>query len=95
MSFLEEYGFDANDISEFENNTPKKIKEVILKHLELVKSNIKFIKDLGVITYKEIFINYPDMFFMDASNFEEIFNRYEKDELLEKLNNNFKLVKFL
>ena len=33
-------------IYEFENNTPKKIKDVILKNLELVETNLKYIKDL-------------------------------------------------
>ena len=43
----------------------------------------------------EYFINYPDMFLMDASNFEKYFNRYEKEALQEKLNTNYKVVKFL
>ena len=45
MNFLEKYGFEKEDINEFENNTPKKIKDVILKNLELVETNLKYIKD--------------------------------------------------
>ncbi len=95
MKFLEKYGFEKEDISEFENNTPKKIMTLIEKNQELVETNLQYIKDLGTTVYKEIFINYPDMFLMDASNFSGMFSQYETDELIEKLNNNFKLVEYL
>ncbi len=95
MNFLKEYGFEEVDVNEFLENTPEEIKKVIEKHENLVKSNLKFLKELGIDTYKEIFINFPDMFLMDASNFEESFTKYEKEELIEKLNANFKLVKYL
>ena len=95
MNFLKEYGFEEVDVNEFLENTPEEIKKVIEKHENLVKSNLKFLKELGIDTYKEIFNNFPDMFLMDASNFEESFTKYEKEELIEKLNANFKLVKYL
>lgn len=95
MNFLEKYGFGKDDITEFENNTPKKIQDAILKNLELVETNLKYIMDLGTSVYKEIFINYPDLILMDASNFSEMFSKYETDELIERLNNNFKLVEYL
>lgn len=95
MNFLKEYGFEEMDINEFLENTPEQIKKVIEKHEKLVISNLKFLKDLGIKTYKEIFINFPDMFLMDASNFEESFAKYDKKELIEKLDANFKLAKYL
>ena len=95
MKFLEEYGFNQDDIQEFVDGTPKRIMEVILKNLPLVKKNLGYVKDLGIDTYKEIFINYPDMFLMDASNFSEIFSKYNTEELITKLNSNFKMVEYL
>lgn len=94
MNFLKEYGFEEVDINELLENTPEKIKETIKKHEKLVRVNIEYLKNLGVITYKEIFINYPDMFLMDASTFEKSFSQYETKELLEKLNANYKIVKY-
>ena len=95
MKFLEEYGFDKDDIEEFVDGTPKKITEILLKNLPLVKTNLGYVKGLGISTYKEIFINYPDMFLMDASNFSEMFSKYNTEELVEKLNSNFKMVEYL
>lgn len=95
MSFLKDFAFDDADINEYINNTPDKIKELLEENIELVKVNLKYVKDLGITTYKEIFINYPDMFLMDASNFEEMFSKYNTEELIAKLNNNYKMVEYL
>lgn len=95
MNFFEKYGFLEDEQKEYEDITPEEIKKMISKHNKLVETNLQFLKDLEINTYKEIFINYPDMFLMDASNFEKYFNRYEKEALQEKLNTNYKVVKFL
>ena len=95
MSFLKDFAFDDADINEYINNTPDKIKELLEGSIELVKVNLKYVKDLGITTYKEIFINYPDIFLMDASNFEEMFSKYNTEELITKLNNNYKMVEYL
>ena len=95
MKFLEKYGFNNDEIQEALDNTPQKLQDQINKHLELVEENLKFIQGLGIDTYKEIFINYPELFLMDSSNFSEKFNQYETDDLIARLNANFKLVEYL
>ena len=95
MNIFEKFGFLEDEQKEYEDITPEEIKKMISKHNKLVETNLQFLKDLEINTYKEIFINYPDMFLMDASNFEKYFNRYEKEALQEKLNTNYKVVKFL
>ena len=95
MKFLEKYGFDNEEIQECLDNTPKKLQDKISKHLDLVEENLKFIQGLGIDTYKEIFINYPDLFLMDASDFNKKFSQYEAEDLIERLNANFKLVEYL
>ena len=52
MNFLKEYGCEEVDVNEFLENTPEEIKKVIEKHENLVKSNLKFLKELGIYTYK-------------------------------------------
>ena len=95
MKFLESYNFSQEDIEEFENNTPEKVKKTLTDNIALVEENLKYLSNLGINTYKEIFINYPDMFLLDNSNFVEIFSKYETDDLIERLNTNFKLVEYL
>lgn len=95
MKFLENYNFSQDDIEEFENNTPKKMKKTLTDNVALVEENLKYLSNLGINTYKEIFINYPDMFLMDSSNFNEKFSQYETEDLIERLNDNFKLVEYL
>lgn len=95
MKFLEKYDFTKEDIDEFINNTPKKLMDAIKESKKLVEANLGFLKGLEINTYKEIFIDYPDMFFMDPSVFKGIFDKYEKDSLVEKLNNNYKIVEYL
>jgi len=95
MKFLEKYDFEKEDIEEFVNNTPKKLMNSIKKFQDLVEINLGYLKGLEINTYKEIFIDYPDMFFMDPSNFKGIFDKYEKESLIEKLNSNYKIVEYL
>lgn len=95
MEFLNKLGFIDSEIEEYDEGTPKRMQELINENVELVSMNISFLKDLGIDTYKDIFLTYPDMFLMDNSNFTEMFNKYEKDELVTKLNHNYKMVRYL
>ena len=54
MKFLEECGFLEEDIKEYEGNTPELVRKTIDEHEALVKTNIDFLKNLGIKTYKEI-----------------------------------------
>ena len=95
MNFLEKNGFTKEDIDEFTNNTPQKILDELKKHSELVETNFKYLKSLKTEVDKEIFINYPDIFLLDASTFEKMLSQYEPDELLASINKNFKVIEYL
>lgn len=95
MKFLLEYGFTEEEINAFSENIPPLLEEQIFNSYALVGKNIEVLKDLGVNDYKNIFIKYYDMFLMDYSNFVNIFNKYERDDLVEKINNNIEIIEFL
>jgi len=95
MKFLEKYNFNKEDIDSFVNNSPKKLVDAIKEHKKLVGTNIEFLKELGVKNYKEIFIKFYDMFLMDNSNFIEVFNKYDREDLIEKLEKNVGIVEYL
>ncbi len=95
MKFLEKLNFSKDDIDEIIDNTPEKLLEIIKSQKKLVSENINYLKELGVTNYQAIFIKYYDIFLMDNSNFKDIFMKYEKEDLIEKLKKNINIVEFL
>lgn len=95
MKFLVEYGFTESEIEDFSLNVPAMLQEKITNSYKLVSQNIEFLINLGVNNYKEIFLKFYDMFLMDNSNFTTIFNNYEREDLIEKINANADIVEFL
>ena len=94
MEFLDKY-FDNDTIMYLNDNVPKVILEELEKEQKLVSKNISFLKDLGVCNIDIIFKNYYDMFLMDPGLFSEIFNKYDKEDLIEKLNKNLTIIEHL
>ena len=95
MKFLESYGITKEEIKEFENNTADVMLETIMTNKKLVKTNIQYLVDLGVKNLYEIFSNYYELFLIDHSNFESIFNKYDREDLIEKLVKNFAIIEYL
>ena len=91
MEFLNKY-FDNDTIMYLNDNVPKVILEELEKEQKLVSKNISFLKDLGVSNIDNIFKNYYDMFLMDPELFSEIFNKYDKEDLIEKLKKNLTII---
>lgn len=94
MEFLNKY-FDNDTIMYLNYNVPKVILEELEKEQKLVSKNISFLKDLGVSNIDNIFKNYYDMFLMDPELFSEIFNKYDKEDLIEKLKKNLTIIEHL
>lgn len=94
MEFLNKY-FDNDTIMYLNDNVPKVILEELEKEQKLVSKNISFLKDLGVSNIDNIFKNYYDMFLMDPKLFSEIFNKYDKEDLIEKLNKDLTIIEHL
>lgn len=95
MGFLKELNFSNEEILQAENNVPDLVINEINASKDLVIYNINFLKDLGVENFKEVFIKFCSMFLMDASKFANIFNKYDKEDLITKIKNNVAIVEFL
>lgn len=95
MKFLESYGITKEEVKEFENNTADVMLETIMTNKKLVKTNIQYLVDLGVKNLYEIFSNYYELFLIDHSNFESIFNKYDREDLIEKLVKNVAIIEYL
>ncbi len=95
MKFLEKFGFNKKDIETLKENSTNNLIKELEAHKKLVVKNLEYLNDLGVTNLVEIFIYYHDMFLMDNSNFEEIFNKYEPASLVEKLAKDVRIMEYL
>lgn len=74
---------------------PKELKEDLEMHKELVESNIDYLRELGVENYQDVFKAYYPMFLMDSSNFQDIFNKYDMKDLIDKISKNIAIIEHL
>ena len=86
MNFIEE------DISSIISD---ELKADLENNADLVKANIKYLKELGLNNVNEIFKTYYPMFLMDTSNFQSIFNKYDSSDLVEKISKNITIIEHL
>ena len=95
MQYLKNYGFSNSEIEWLNDNVTPAIKKEIDLEEKLVSANLDYSKDFGVENYKEIFNSYYGMFLMDNSSFTEIFNKYDQNDLIDKLRKNVAIVEYL
>ena len=95
MGFLKELDFSKEEIVKAENNTTDLIINEILDSKDIVMHNLNFLKNYGVTNYKDVFIEFCSMFLMDPSKFANVFTKYEKEDLIDKIKNNVAIVEFL
>ena len=95
MKYLLDYDFTNEEIENLSANIPSLLLKCFLNSYRLVSKNIETLKEMGIDNYKTIFIKFYDMFLMDNSNFKAIFNKYDRDDLVEKIEKNPEIVEFL
>ena len=88
MKFLEKFGFKKEDIEALKENSTSSLIKELEAHKKLVSKNLEYLSNMGVTNLIEIFTHYHDMFLMDNSNFIEIFNKYDQQDLIEKIDRN-------
>ncbi len=92
MEYLQTLGFTQDQINRILNINHEIVVDQITKKPRLVKNNLIFLKDLGVTNYKEIFVEYAEVFLQDTSVFKEIFLMYDREDLIEKLKRNMSII---
>ena len=95
MKFLEKLGFTKEDIQTFENSVADVMLDMLAKNKKLVKANMEYLKELGVKNLHDLFFQYYELFLIDHSNFESIFNKYDREDLVEKINKSADVVEYL
>ena len=65
MRYLENYGFKETEIKWLEENVCQTLKKALIEEQKLVGTNIGYLKNLGVLNYKEIFNKYDQADLVD------------------------------
>ena len=95
MEFLLDNGFDENIVKKLQKEIPEWEQIDLTNSKGLVEANLDFLKELGVKDYVEVFQAYYPMFLMDKSNFANVFNKYDKNDLLDKISKNMTIIEHL
>ena len=95
MKYLLDLGFNEETVNILNKNIPALAIEILDKKEELVTTNIKYLIDLGVSNYVDAFVRFYNMFLMENKDFDEIFSKYDREDLVAKLEKNVAIMEYL
>ena len=95
MDYLEKYNFTKDDISSFINDVPASVIKLLEEQEKQVSNNIKYLRELGITNFKDVFINYYELFLNDDTTFRGIFEKYDQADLVDKISKNINIVEYL
>ncbi len=95
MNYLVELGFSEQLVNLIVKNIPATAVAKLTEEEKTVTTNIKYLKDLGVSNYIEAFLKFYNMFLLDNTAFDEIFSKYDREDLIAKLEKNVAIMEYL
>ena len=95
MMYLKNFGFEEDVINTMCENIPALAVEKLIENEETVTNNIKYLIDLGVTNYVDAFLKFYNMFLLDYETFDEIFSKYDREDLVAKLEKNVAIMEYL
>lgn len=93
--YLKELGFDEKLINQMIENIPECSQKKLTDQKETVTTNINYLKELGVENIPEAFVKFYNMFLLSPQEFDEIFSKYDREDLVEKLHKNVAIMEYL
>ena len=93
--FIKDLGLDDEHIKEVKAIFDSETLNIINENIETVYTNISFLKNLGVSNHQDAFLRFYNMFLIEPSSFEEIFQKYDKEDLIAKLEKNVAIMEHL
>ena len=88
MEYLNEFGLDNTDIEIMIENTDNNTYSDMTLFKNLVKENINFLQDFGIKNCNKILVKYPEIFLRDKSSLENVLSKFDKEDLIEKVDKN-------
>ncbi len=95
LVFLDNMGFDEDHIKEINKIFSKEAIDLLVLEKDMVRININYLRNLGVSNYQDAFLRFYNMFLMEPSSFEDIFSKYDKEDLIAKLEKNVAIMEHL
>ena len=93
MNYLKDVGLTNEDVETIKYSVSDDIYSDLTLFAPLVKKNIEFLRDFGITNFKRVVIKYPDIFLRDEGSFENVFSKFDKDDLISKCLNNVAVIK--
>lgn len=88
LEYLYGIGFDSNEVEQLKSNTDDQTFSELTLFEPIVLSNIKYMKEFGVSNYVDIVVKYPTIFLRDSESFRNIFSKFDKEDLIQKVAKN-------
>lgn len=88
LEYLFDFGLDSTDVEEIRENVEDNTYSELTLFTGLVSDNIRYMKDFGVSNYTKVIVKYPDIFLRDCESFKNIFSKFDKDDLIKKVEKN-------
>ena len=93
--YLKELGFNEEIINSMCENIPALAVEKLIENEETVTTNINYLIELGVTNYVDAFVRFYNMFLIDTQTFDEVFSKYDREDLVAKLEKNVAIMEYL
>lgn len=88
LEYLYDFGLDSRDVEEISEYVDENVFTELGLFESIVKENIKYMKDFGVSNYSQVILKFPDIFLRDAESFRNIFSKFDRDDLIQKVEKN-------
>lgn len=88
LEYLFDFGLGIGDISLLKDNVDDNTFGELTLFEGIVKENIQFMKDFGIDSFAQVVIKYPEIFLRDGDSFKNIFSKFDRDDLIEKVEKN-------
>lgn len=93
MDYLKKFGITSEDIETIKSNVSDDIYSDLTLFAPLVEKNIEFLRDFGITNFVQVVVKYPDIFLRDEGSFENVFSKFDKEDLVSKCLNNVAVIK--
>ena len=88
MEYLFDLGFTLEEINNLKSKSDKTDLDKLQFFSRLISNNYNHLKSYGISNIKVCFINHVKMFFINPDKFRNIFNKYDKNDLIRCIEKN-------